>query len=101
MEKTAGQRLQLLKYFIPLGAFFAIGLFASNQAYLYCSVAFLQFMKEANVVLVFTLSCFVGMQMATRSKVAVLLWILLGSTLAVQGEMKFVLIGFVIQAISQ
>merc|ERR1719421_2666889 len=47
------------------------------------------------------MSAAVGMQVATRSKIAVIFWILAGSTLAVQGEMKFVLVGFVVQAISQ
>lgn len=101
MANTEGKRLTLLKWFLPLGALFAVGLYASNQAYMYCSVAFLQFMKEANIVLVFLLSCLIGLQVVNRVRMVVILWIIAGSAMAVHGEVRFVLIGFVIQAISQ
>mmetsp|Transcript_725 Transcript_725/g.1732 ORF Transcript_725/g.1732 Transcript_725/m.1732 type:complete len:340 (-) Transcript_725:158-1177(-) len=89
------------KYFLPLGAFFASGLFLGNLAYLYSSVPFLQFMKEANVVLVFGLSAIVGMQTFTRARVVALIWILAGATMSVSGEIQFVLMGFLLQAVSQ
>merc|ERR1719408_371897 len=85
MANTEGKKLTLLKWFLPLGALFAIGLYASNQAYLYCSVAFLQFMKEANIVLVFLLSCLVGLQKMSRIAALIVVWILLGSSLCVKG----------------
>merc|ERR1712032_1780838 len=44
---TRGRKLELLRFFVPLGALFAVALYTSNLAYLYCSVAFLQFMKES------------------------------------------------------
>uniref|UniRef100_A0A7S2AQF0 Sugar phosphate transporter domain-containing protein n=1 Tax=Alexandrium andersonii TaxID=327968 RepID=A0A7S2AQF0_9DINO len=101
MERTAGRRWQLLRWFAPLGALFAAGLYCSNRAYLYCSVAFLQFMKEANVALVFGLSCLAGLQECSRSKLLVLAWILLGASIAVVGEVHFVWFGFAIQLVSQ
>lgn len=101
MPKCEGRKTEVIKYFVPLGLMFAVSLFSSNQAYLYCTVAFLQFMKEANIVLVFVLSCLGGLQVADRSKVLVLCWILAGSLLAVQGEIHFVLFGFLIQGLSQ
>merc|ERR1719210_1227778 len=85
MEYTQGKKLQLLKWFAPLGILFAIGLFGSNQAYLYCSAAFLQFMKEANIVLVFALSCFVGLNSWTRPKLVNMVWIIIGTSISVKG----------------
>mmetsp|Transcript_15380 Transcript_15380/g.48364 ORF Transcript_15380/g.48364 Transcript_15380/m.48364 type:complete len:344 (-) Transcript_15380:64-1095(-) len=101
MERTAGRRMQLVRWFAPLGVLFATGLYCSNRAYLHCSVAFLQFMKETNVVLVFVLSCMVGLQQCTRVKLLVLVWIIMGASIAVVGEVHFVWIGFAVQLISQ
>lgn len=101
MEQTKGKRLQLLKYFVPLGILFAVGLFCSNQAYMWCSAAFLQFMKEANLVLVFILSCLAGLSAWSRPKTLNIVWIICGASLAVAGEVHFAMIGFVFQAISQ
>eukprot|EP00448_Togula_jolla_P008893 CAMPEP_0170597172 /NCGR_PEP_ID=MMETSP0224-20130122/15562_1 /TAXON_ID=285029 /ORGANISM="Togula jolla, Strain CCCM 725" /LENGTH=289 /DNA_ID=CAMNT_0010921619 /DNA_START=255 /DNA_END=1124 /DNA_ORIENTATION=+ len=101
MERVQGRKVELLKCFLPLGCFFATALYASNKAYLYCSVAFLQFMKEGNVVLAFLLCCAVGLQRMDRVKGVVVVWILAGSWMCVHGELNFTMIGFVIQAISQ
>jgi len=101
MERVQGRKMQLLKFFLPLGAFFATALYASNKAYLYCTVAFLQFMKESNVVLVFLLCCAVGLQRMDRVKAVVVVWILAGSWMCIHGEINFTMIGFTIQAISQ
>jgi hypothetical protein len=68
---------------------------------MYCSVAFLQFMKQANVALVFCLSCAVGSQVLDRMKLVVVLWIISGAAMAVHGEIRFVLVGFLIQLGSQ
>lgn len=100
LEKTAGRRGELIKWFVPLGLLFAIGLYASNQAYLYCSVAFLQFMKEANLVIVFFMSALAGLQTVNRAKIFVIMWIIAASTLAVKGEIRFVMAGFVLQLMS-
>jgi len=101
LVSTEGRRLQVLKWFIPIGVTFAVALYASNQAYLYCNVTFLQFMKEGNVIITFLLSCAVGLQVMNRVRAAVIVWIISGSCLAVSGEMHFVLTGFVFQFVSQ
>merc|ERR1719313_725465 len=101
MSKTEGRRVQLLRSFVPLGGLFALGLACSNKAYLYCNVAFLQFMKEANVALVFPLGSIVGLQQCTRSRLFVLGWSLVGACMAVHGEVHFVVVGFVVQVFSQ
>lgn len=101
MEATAGKRFQILKYFLPLACLFAVGVVLSNQAYKYCSVAFLQFMKQGNVCIVFGLSCLVGSQVCDRMKFLIVCWITCGSAMAVTGEIHFVLVGFLIQVTSQ
>jgi drug/metabolite transporter (DMT)-like permease len=101
MERTKGKLLQVYKWLVPIGVLFAIMLYGSNQAYLYCSVAFLQFMKEGNVVLVFLFSCMVGLQQLDRQRLFVIAWVLLGGCLCVSGEIHFAVIGFFIQLSSQ
>jgi hypothetical protein len=101
MEMARVNKGKILRYFVPLAGLFAIGVVLSNQAYMYCSVAFLQFMKQANVSLVFCLSCIVGSQVLDRMKLLVIAWIICGSALAVEGALTFVLIGFLIQLGSQ
>ncbi|CAK0851066.1 unnamed protein product [Prorocentrum cordatum] len=103
VEKCKGKMFQLYNSacLAPIGMLFAIMLYGSNKAYLYCSVAFLQFMKEANVVLVFLFSAMCGLQFINRQRVFVIAWVILGSTLCVSGELNFVFIGFMIQGLSQ
>jgi len=101
VEACKGKMAKLYKYLAPIGCLFAIMLYGSNRAYLYCSIAFLQFMKEANVVLVFTFSAMAGLQFFNRQRVVVIAWVILGSSLCVHGEMNFVFIGFMLQAVSQ
>jgi hypothetical protein len=101
VDTCRGKMLQLYKYLAPIGCLFAIMLYGSNKAYLYCSVAFLQFMKEANVVLVFIFSAMLGLQFINRQRTFVIAWVILGSTLCVSGEMNFVFKGFMIQGLSQ
>jgi hypothetical protein len=101
MSLAKENKLTILKFFCPLALLFAIGVVLSNQAYLYCSVAFLQFMKQTNVAMMFALSCFVGSQVCDRMKVFIIMWIMAGAALAVEGEVKFVLLGFLIQGVSQ
>jgi len=101
MQATEGKRLEVFRWFVPVGLFFAVGLFFSNEAYVYCSPAFLQFMKEGNIVLVFLLSCLLGLQVATRARVVNIVWILGGSLMAVSGQIDFAIMGFTYQLISQ
>lgn len=101
VAKCQGRMSQLYKYLVPIGVLFAIMLYTSNRAYMYSGVAFLQFMKEANVVLVFTLSALAGLQAFNRQRSFVIAWVILGSCLCVSGELNFVFVGFVLQGVSQ
>jgi len=95
------QKLDLAKWFVPIGVCFAVMLYGSNQAYMYCSVALLQFMKEANVMIVFLISCAVGLQIMNRLRFALIVWVIVGATVSVSGDIHFSLVGIAFQAISQ
>jgi len=95
------QKLDLAKWFVPIGCCFAVMLYGSNQAYMYCSVALLQFMKEANVMIVFLISCAAGLQIMNRLRFALIVWVIVGATISVSGDLQFSLVGIAFQAISQ
>eukprot|EP00930_Biecheleria_cincta_P013273 TRINITY_DN11919_c0_g5_i1.p1 TRINITY_DN11919_c0_g5~~TRINITY_DN11919_c0_g5_i1.p1 ORF type:complete len:329 (+),score=55.46 TRINITY_DN11919_c0_g5_i1:66-1052(+) len=101
MGKAKANWQTLIKYLIPLGSLFALSLYCSNRAYLYSSVAFLQFCKEGNVALVFAMSCAVGLQAFSWKKVAILAVVVSGCSLCAHGELNFVMIGFLLQITSQ
>jgi len=101
MGETKGQRLDLMRWFVPIALLFGVNLFGSNQAYLYCSVTFLQFMKEANAMIVFVISCIAGLQSCSRLRVFVIVWVILSASVSVSGEVHFALMGFVFQAAAQ
>mmetsp|Transcript_103342 Transcript_103342/g.277824 ORF Transcript_103342/g.277824 Transcript_103342/m.277824 type:complete len:353 (+) Transcript_103342:118-1176(+) len=101
VDRCRGKLLDLYKHLIPIGFFFAVVLYGSNKAIMYCSVAFLQFMKETNVVLAFLFSALAGLQTVNRQRLVVILWVISGSSLCVSGELHFALTGFLLQLVSQ
>eukprot|EP00434_Breviolum_minutum_P007711 symbB.v1.2.006801.t2/scaffold409.1/size210228/4 len=101
MGKAKENWRTLLKYILPLGFLFALALYCSNRAYLYSSVAFLQFCKEGNVALIFAMSCLLGLQVFSWHKVAILSIVVAGCSLCAHGEVNFVWAGFVLQITSQ
>mmetsp|Transcript_117011 Transcript_117011/g.372468 ORF Transcript_117011/g.372468 Transcript_117011/m.372468 type:complete len:299 (+) Transcript_117011:263-1159(+) len=101
LANCEGKRDTVLKWIAPIASLFALSLYASNQAYLYCNVTFLQFMKEANVIIAFLISCAAGLQEMSGVRLGILFWIIMGSARAVSGEVHFVLHGFLFQAVSQ
>lgn len=101
MQRMRGRMYQLLPYCLTLASVFAMSIVLSNAAYVYCSVAFIQFMKGFNICIIFALSCWVGSQVFDRMKFVIVCWIMCGLALAVTGEIHFVLIGFLFQLTSQ
>lgn len=101
MAATVGRRHTVVRWFVPIGIAFAVSLYASNQAYLYCNVTFLQFLKEGNVVITFLMSVAAGLQVMTRLRAAIIVWVITGSSFAVSGEVQFAWIGFAFQVVSQ
>eukprot|EP00913_Durusdinium_trenchii_P013499 g12675.t1 len=101
MQKAKENFTQLAKFLAPLGILFAVALFCSNKAYFYSSVAFLQFCKQGNVVIVFVASCIIGLQKFSWMKSCILAIVVLGCSLCATGEIKFRLPGLLLQLLSQ
>jgi hypothetical protein len=86
---------------IPVAVCFAGNLIFSNMAYFHCSVAFLQFMKEGNVMLVYAMSLAFGLEAYRSRALLVLIFIMLATTCCVTGQVNFSPVGFAIQLSSQ
>mmetsp|Transcript_8447 Transcript_8447/g.18416 ORF Transcript_8447/g.18416 Transcript_8447/m.18416 type:complete len:367 (-) Transcript_8447:60-1160(-) len=94
-------RSLILRGALPIALFFSGTLVLSNLAYLHSSVAFLQMLKEANLVLVYVLSLVAALETFSMHRACVIVLVLFATTLTVHGELNFSLTGFVIQGSSQ
>lgn len=81
----------------PVGLMFAGSLVLSNTAYEYASVAFLQMVKQSNVVICYVGSLLVGLELYKNRLVAVLMCIVISTAFTVKGEINFSLAGLLIQ----
>jgi hypothetical protein len=97
MDKAEANKGKLLKFLVPIGLLFSASLWLSNKAYAFSSVAFLQFIKETNLTVVYLLSCLCGLQTLMCRKVGIIVWILAGCSLCVQGEIHFKMTGLILQ----
>jgi len=85
----------------PIAVCFSGQLVLSNSAYEFSSVAFLQMMKEANIVLVYVLSMLAHIERFESTRARILFCLFLSTSLTVQGELAFDVRGFAIQGSSQ
>jgi len=85
---------------LPIGIFYAATLVLSNQAYRWLSLAFIQMMKEGNLVLVYGLSLLCGLEVWTTRHGSVIAFALFAASLTVKGELHFNAYGFCIQLCS-
>mmetsp|Transcript_129427 Transcript_129427/g.276059 ORF Transcript_129427/g.276059 Transcript_129427/m.276059 type:complete len:353 (+) Transcript_129427:83-1141(+) len=85
---------------VPIGACFASSLVLSNMAYTYLGVAFIQMIKESNLVWVYVLCVIFAVEKCTLRKCLVVCGVVIGMSLTVKGEMHFRLVGFVLQAMA-
>merc|ERR1719198_1962935 len=74
---------------LPVAVLFTAQLVLTNTAYLEASVAFLQMMKESNVVLVYMFSLVAGLELFSPHRMLVVAGIILATSLTVTGEIKF------------
>jgi len=86
---------------MPIALTFAINLVLSNTAYVHSDVAFLQMMKEANVVLVYFLSVAVALEIFAWRYVSILAFIIGSTFVSIHGALDFSMTGFLIQGGSQ
>lgn len=89
-----------LRKIVPVSLLFAVSIVASNMAYNYSGLAFLQIMKESHSVFVYTFSIMLGTEVFRGRQAAVLLCISLCTSLTVGLEIHFVLLGFLLQLVA-
>ncbi|KAJ3192486.1 hypothetical protein HK101_006402, partial [Irineochytrium annulatum] len=87
------------KAILPIGFFFSLSLIASNQAYLYLSVAFIQMLKASTPVAVLFANSFISGTPVEVKTLAIVIVIVIGVMVASYGEIEFVVIGVVTQVI--
>jgi hypothetical protein len=93
-------RQRFLHSILPISFFYSGSLILGNTAYLYLGVAFIQMLKAFNPVAILLISFTIRIQEPSRKLFAIVLMISTGVAIASFGEGKFVLIGFIIQAIA-
>ena len=101
MDKALENRGLLTRFLAPLGILFAVALACSNQAYLFSSVAFLQFCKQGNIAFIFFASCALGLQTFSWQKMLILSIVVTGCCICAHGEIKFQMLGLIFQLSSQ
>jgi hypothetical protein len=97
INKAIENKAVLLKFLVPMAILFSASLWMSNKAYAYSSVAFLQFIKETNLTVVYLLSCLCGLQTLVPGKLGMIFLIIAGCSLCVHGEVHFAMTGLILQ----
>jgi len=93
-------RVSLIDYFrkfVPMSFLFAASLVLGNSAYRFISVPFIQMLKSSTPVIVLILSFLVGREKPSVAQLAIMMIISFGVILSTAGEVKFNLLGFIIQ----
>lgn len=86
---------------LPIALTMVGSLVLSNMAYTWSSVAFLQMMKESNVVLVYFFALAASLESFDWQNMQVLILIVGATLLSVEGEAHFVWLGFFVQGTAQ
>jgi len=97
VERTPIDREFIITRAFPIAVLFTISLIFGNTAYEYCSVAFLQMVKESNCVTVYVLGIMLGIDYWKTKEALVLLGVIMATSMTIRGELHFSLIGCVIQ----
>jgi hypothetical protein len=87
----------IFKSIFPIAALAAMSLVFSNTAYMFASVAFLQMMKQGNVIIVYIFSIIAGLEVFRTASGMILLSIVFATMSTVHGEIHFSKIGFIVQ----
>ncbi|KAK0458038.1 TPT-domain-containing protein [Desarmillaria tabescens] len=87
-----------LKSILPIGLLFSGSLILSNTAYLYLSVSYIQMLKAFTAVAILLISWCFRIQEPNRKLGIIVVMISSGVALASRGELRFNLLGFLIQA---
>jgi len=87
----------LWKAILPIATFFSLQIVLSNQAYLFADIAFLQMLKEANVVFVYLTAIAFGLAAFKWVQMRLICFIALATWMSVKGDLTFAWAGFYIQ----
>mmetsp|Transcript_116372 Transcript_116372/g.324268 ORF Transcript_116372/g.324268 Transcript_116372/m.324268 type:complete len:452 (-) Transcript_116372:205-1560(-) len=90
----------VLQVLMPIAGCFGAQLVLSNMAFMHSSLAFLQMMKQSNVVLVYFFSLALSLESFSWKRILVLACIVAATGMTVHGELNFSLTGFAIQGVS-
>eukprot|EP00929_Paragymnodinium_shiwhaense_P027079 TRINITY_DN15975_c0_g3_i1.p1 TRINITY_DN15975_c0_g3~~TRINITY_DN15975_c0_g3_i1.p1 ORF type:complete len:552 (+),score=135.32 TRINITY_DN15975_c0_g3_i1:67-1722(+) len=85
---------------LPISVLFAGGLVLGNVAYSHLSVAFIQMIKESNLVWVYLLSLACGFERLSCGQAQIIAIAIMGMGMAIHGELNFSLFGFVAQTLA-
>lgn len=91
-------RDMFLKRIFPIGCLFSGSLILSNTAYLYLSVPYIQMLKAFTPVAILLISWSCRLQDPSKRLSAIICMISTGVALTTQGELHFVMMGFLIQS---
>jgi len=91
-------RETFIRSILPIGLLFSGSLVLSNKAYLYLSVHYIQMLKAFTPVAILLISFAFRIQDINKKLALIVVVISSGVALASQGELRFDLIGFLIQA---
>mmetsp|Transcript_57277 Transcript_57277/g.100326 ORF Transcript_57277/g.100326 Transcript_57277/m.100326 type:complete len:439 (-) Transcript_57277:56-1372(-) len=102
--QTPMERVMELAYallpFSPIAVCGAVSLVAGNSAYKHASVAFLQMVKESQIVTVYLFSLMAGLETFHSRRAIVLAFITASAVVAVYGEVYFSRTGLILQLIA-
>eukprot|EP00928_Gymnodinium_smaydae_P063093 TRINITY_DN46776_c0_g1_i1.p1 TRINITY_DN46776_c0_g1~~TRINITY_DN46776_c0_g1_i1.p1 ORF type:complete len:364 (-),score=77.40 TRINITY_DN46776_c0_g1_i1:92-1183(-) len=87
----------MLTCMLPICVCFTIEIILGNQAYKFLSLAFLQMLKESNVVIVYVMALVAGMEKFSWTHLKLICLICFASAGTLKGELHFTMIGFTIQ----
>ena len=93
-RETYGKRVA------PIAGLFAVSLWASNTAYVYLSVAYIQMLKALSPVTVYGIGCAIGLERYSRGRLANMLVVTVGVMIASYGELNFNMYGFCVQMLA-
>lgn len=85
---------------VPIAICFSAQIILSNQAYLFADIAFLQMIKESNVIWVYLLSVVCAVEAFGWRQLRLVCLIMMATWVSITGEPHFSLPGFALQASS-
>ncbi|KAJ3020146.1 hypothetical protein HKX48_001252 [Thoreauomyces humboldtii] len=99
LEKVGMNPKLYLRAVVPIGMFFSASLILSNIAYVYLTVAFIQMLKAFSPVAILLVGSLLGMERPTVATLRILSIVVAGVILSSIGEIHFVLVGVIVQAL--